>query len=368
MSPLLKCFSVGNLHRRGSADAATRLCAGPVRSRGYLSQILSLAAFLLLAIPTGAFADTINLDALPAQPARGSQPTILVFGSESSISEEIVISALKLESVGCRGEGLFSGSAVYEESLIGQPLRLVSVGTPPAYSIKFAANTYKTPVWPDGAVNSILCGYLINPDEPDDILASTQLKVMTGPSEEEVQKVERERETPITHLSVTPVARYRHSSAHPGETILYVSTAPYAKVTVRLARHGHSTQELEWQQQEREPAAVVQWKCTSPGGTYRYTITARTNVGPTLTRHGTFTPVSAAHCHTLKQEEAQARERSAREHSEEVRRYEQEQHEIVERYESNCRAEGGTPIILYVGEGSEHACRAPNGGLLPIEY
>jgi hypothetical protein len=34
------------------------------------------------------------------------------------------------------------------------------------------------------------------------------------------------------------------------------------------------------------------WTCNRPGGTYTYVVTAKTRVGATLTRMGSFRPVS----------------------------------------------------------------------------
>jgi hypothetical protein len=50
----------------------------------------------------------------------------------------------------------------------------------------------------------------------------------------------------------------------------------------------------------------------------------------------------------------------------EQEREEQTQREELERWEANCRALGGKPVTLYTHEGSERACRAPSGGILPV--
>jgi hypothetical protein len=173
---------------------------------------------------------------------------------------------------------------------------------------------------------------------------------------------------PVRHLSVTAVAHTGHSSTDPGYTDLDITTSPYVYVVVKLSRYGHSNERFEWGPNATEVAEVIRWSCKSPGGTYRYVITARSGVGPTLARRGHFTPVSAASCHQYEQREADARARHDREvlagYEQEVR----EERERLETYEANCRAEGGTPVTLTVEGRSERYCRAPGGGLFPVPH
>jgi hypothetical protein len=178
--------------------------------------------------------------------------------------------------------------------------------------------------------------------------------------------VARARAVPAKHLSVKAIGHNGHSSWRPGFTNLDVTTSPYAFVTVKLARYGHTMQHIEWGARASDVAEVVNWTCQRPGGTYFYTVTARTNVGATLTKRGHFKPVSASRCDSLKRYEAEARERSAREYAERRSREAREAREVLGRWEGNCRALGGTPVTLYTSEGRERACRAPGGGLLPV--
>jgi hypothetical protein len=173
---------------------------------------------------------------------------------------------------------------------------------------------------------------------------------------------------PVRHLSVKPVTHTGHSSTDPGYTDLDITTSPYAHVVVKLSRYGHSTEHFEWGSHSTEVAEVIRWSCKSPGGTYRYVITARSNVGPTLTRHGHFAPVSVTTCHQYEQKEAEARASHEREaiagYEQEVR----EERERRERYETNCRKLGGEPVELQVGSEYRIYCRAPGGGTIPVPY
>lgn len=174
--------------------------------------------------------------------------------------------------------------------------------------------------------------------------------------------------TPVTQLAVKAVSHFRRSSVDPGYTAIDITTSPYAYVVVKLWRYGHNTEHFEWGAHPTEAAEVIRWSCRSPGGVYRYVVEAKSGVGPTLTRKGRFAPVSAARCHALKHEEAEARRRSDRRAAEERRRVEDEERERLEIYEANCRTEGGTPITLFVEGRAERYCRAPQGGLLPVPH
>jgi hypothetical protein len=197
----------------------------------------------------------------------------------------------------------------------------------------------------------------------------------------------RAHKRPVTHLSVKTVAQRGNSSQNPGQTGLEVMATSFAHVTIKLTRYGHSAYHLDaapnaadaydmptpGQNTTPEPipalswaGIAITWTCSRPGGTYRYVVTARSDVGRTLTRRGSFSPVSVAHCHELKRHEQEARERSARKYAKEVSQRAREERERLERYEYNCRAEGGTPVTLHTSEGNVRECRAPGGGLLPV--
>ena len=160
------------------------------------------------------------------------------------------------------------------------------------------------------------------------------------------------------------------SSGHPGHTALLITTVPLASVIVMLKHDGHRlTQRFEWggepEDLEVGETLNIGWSCKHPGP-YEYRVTAETTAGR-ISRLGRFSSVSPARCRWMKQREAAARERSARGYAEGLARERRELQEGVERFEHNCRVEGGTPIRLE-GTGGESipACRAPGGGLLPV--
>jgi hypothetical protein len=184
--------------------------------------------------------------------------------------------------------------------------------------------------------------------------------------------IDQDHKTPVSHLYARANAHPGNSSQHPGYTSLFVDTVPFAHVTITLSRRGHRlTQSFEWVGEPTDlavgdQATSIEWSCGHPGGTYAYTVTARSDVGPTLTRHGHFSPVSETRCHTLKRREREAKERNDRRYAEEVGRQQRELREGSERFASNCRAEGGTPITIQTSGENVQACKAPGGGLLSV--
>jgi hypothetical protein len=173
---------------------------------------------------------------------------------------------------------------------------------------------------------------------------------------------------PIRNLSVKVVA---HSAGcrqacqgafrHPGYTTLRIAAAPFAYVTIQLVRYGHRTEHLELQREEPEWAMRVPWTCGRPGGVYRYTVSARSDVGTTLVQRGTFGPVSAARCHWLRHAVQAERENNERQFREGQRQLEREERERLKQWEGNCRALGDTPVVLHDEGSTIHACRTPEG-------
>jgi hypothetical protein len=174
---------------------------------------------------------------------------------------------------------------------------------------------------------------------------------------------------PVHGLLVRVIAEPGKTSQNPGKTSITITTSPFARVTIKLHRYGHSTF-----RSDASPASLtsrvgytgveVPWTCKSPGGTYSYVITARTNVGQTLTRRGHFKPVSVTRCHALKRSEQEARERNQHQYEASVRRAAREEHERFARFESNCRKANGTPRWFEEESGRVLRCVAPGGGFL----
>jgi hypothetical protein len=195
--------------------------------------------------------------------------------------------------------------------------------------------------------------------------------------------VSRADTSPVTYLSVRATAEPepKATSRNPGATELVVRATDFAHVTVTLTRYGHlayrfvdggtfeNAQEVgqsyrasnprEYLPTVEEYGLPVGWSCRSPGGAYHYVVTARSNVGPTLTRRGTFKTISVARCHELKRHEQEARERNARRYNEEVAHRERVEREELRREEANCRTLNGTPVTVQTGEGPERVCRGP---------
>jgi hypothetical protein len=104
-----------------------------------------------------------------------------------------------------------------------------------------------------------------------------------------------ERQMPVKYLSVRSITHQGHSLDDPGYTDLEISTSQYAYVTVQLTRYGRET----WHY-EGGGSLEIPWTCSRPGAAYRYTVTARSNVGNTLARRGSFEPVTVRRCHELR--------------------------------------------------------------------
>jgi hypothetical protein len=173
------------------------------------------------------------------------------------------------------------------------------------------------------------------------------------------------RSKPLTRLRVRTLGHNGKSSAHPGYTALMVWAAPFATVTVKLTRYGHTKETYEFGESAREELRRV-WTCARPGGVYHYTVTARSGVGKALTRKGVFTPVSTARCHELKRGEAEAIERRRAQAEAERAHEAQEEADRIRRFEENCRRENGTPREFETEAGNVIKCVALGGGFLNV--
>ncbi|HUN77404.1 MAG TPA: hypothetical protein VMU32_00625 [Solirubrobacteraceae bacterium] len=176
---------------------------------------------------------------------------------------------------------------------------------------------------------------------------------------------------PATVLKVRPQSHREATSVHPGYTDVIVTTTPWTNITLTLT-HGkyRSTEQIGWGSSSTLFATIVRWSCARPAGIYRYVVTARGDSGGPLRRTGSFRTVTAAQCASMKLREAQTREHRRSEQDAQRKREEREairrQQEETERFDANCKAIGGTPVILHTSAGTEIGCRSPLGGLLPV--
>jgi hypothetical protein len=332
----------------------------------------ALVVILVLALPACARADTLSLAVSPTTPLAGSSFSLTVSGSASA-GESLTTAIEATESLSSPGTCPAGETFGYGDAELAPSL-------PHTYSREttHGSGTYRA------------CAYLltehIDANYTVDAIAETRFAVqdqaereaseqaqVEGREVEELYAVERRADaTPVAVLSVHTIARVGTSTAHPGETELVITTAPFAQVTITLTRHGRRRVErfdVGTSSLTATTAAVtptINWSCAAPGGTYHYVVTARTDVGRSLARSGHFSPVSAAHCRLLKRRETEARQRNARRYAESVAQHEREEREALEQWEENCRALGGTPVTLHTSEGNERACRAPNGGRISV--
>jgi hypothetical protein len=178
---------------------------------------------------------------------------------------------------------------------------------------------------------------------------------------------------PVKYLTVRAVAHpatcrqaCEGALRDPGYTTLRITSTPYAYLIARLVRYGHRTEHVELEPGESEWTVRVPWTCGHPGGTYRYTVSAHSNVGETLVRQGAFRPVSAARCRWLKHAVEAERKNNERLAHERERETEREERERLKQWESNCRALGDTPAVLDEEGGILHVCRTPGGYTIEV--
>lgn len=158
----------------------------------------------------------------------------------------------------------------------------------------------------------------------------------------------------------------------PGETALRISVTRYASVRVELRRGGRLSVRNYSAADGSKFTASVEWSCKKPGGRYRYRVIARDSHGKQMTRSGTFRPVSAARCRTMRKQEQRAkaaRKRNSDRRVAERRRAEAAaQQARIDRFKSNCRKLGGTPELIHGSDTSYWVCVSPWGGTWNVPY
>jgi hypothetical protein len=195
-----------------------------------------------------------------------------------------------------------------------------------------------------------------------------------------------EQRLPITSIQLVVSPHHGHTYRHPGFTNFEVLTAPEpaAFMTIDLHYGRENLGQLAWkppysaQQREESRSGYVEWDCHFPNEAITYVAGARGETGPTMTATGTFRAlISAKWCRFARKREiavnrrrGEEEARARREEREEQARHNREkaEHERAEheRFESNCRALGGTPVTIHLSTGSARVCRGPNGGLIPV--
>lgn len=196
-----------------------------------------------------------------------------------------------------------------------------------------------------------------------------------------------EKRQPVTEIHVVTKSHHGRTFQHPGYTTLEVKTAPEAAAFMTVdfwygKRHlGQRWWRPPYTPQELAEARTFDfpWSCgPHGGGTIRYEAHARGESGETLHFDGSFREnLSARWCRSAKRRleaaerrrgEEESRVRREERQAEEQRNRERASHERaeLERYESNCRTLGGTPVTIKVGNGTARVCRGPNGGIIPV--
>ena len=228
-----------------------------------------------------AVADSIHVEASPPSPEAHGKWTLMLSGEASDESSTVDVGVVGGTEAPCPSPSFFG------QSLVQVPVPLGRFTFTEAETANYAPED--------------VCAYVVHESA---VTASAGLVVKTVPSLEEREEAAA-RQVPVKSLSVRVVSHFGQTTSAAGFATLYVTTSPFAYVTVRLSRFGHRTEHLEWGRAETAPASVVRWTCSRPGGTYRYQVTARTNVGSTLVRRGRFAAISAARCHAMERQEAE---------------------------------------------------------------
>jgi hypothetical protein len=193
-----------------------------------------------------------------------------------------------------------------------------------------------------------------------------------GSPEADAALAKAERE-PVTAIYASVKAHPISNPTRPGYSKLLISTGPnaaYSWITIELKRGrgpGRSIPSNE---------AEVQWPPCDRAGMgdgfiVRYVIRARPISGTrtwTATKKGTLSVGSRKRCTWLNLRAARDSERRIRSEEQQATRERETAREELDRYSHNCEVLGGRVVILHTGEGNVYACRAPNGGILPVPH
>lgn len=171
----------------------------------------------------------------------------------------------------------------------------------------------------------------------------------------------------VTALHVAVIQRPGHTTISPGYTYLRITTNPLSYITATFKAKGQSIPETyDWGELATGTIKFFGWSCAQPSGTYHYTVEAVGDTGNPMSVHGSFKGVSRRWCAATERREQAERNQRLRHRIAQERREAEEQNRNTQRFESNCRAIGGTPVTVMTSEGSERVCRSPEGGRLPV--
>lgn len=175
------------------------------------------------------------------------------------------------------------------------------------------------------------------------------------------------------HLSLFAlrvVSEPGRSSDAPGRSRVLFDATRYTKVTVTISRSNRRDIRVFHMGAEENGGFAIRWSCDRPGGRYRISAEATDQYGATRQATRSFRPVSRTRCRQLRAREAALRRASARRRAQQERARRQadarRRAAALQRFKSNCRKLGGTPVLLQSIDGPEWYCRAPGGGFLPV--
>jgi hypothetical protein len=161
------------------------------------------------------------------------------------------------------------------------------------------------------------------------------------------------------------VVRSHHGSSyeHPGYSTLEVVSTPEAAYVT--ASEPKTAVHEQWLTSQRESnAVVVRWTCRHPRQAFHYTLTARGEVGATVTAQVTFhAQLSARWCAAAKQRR-EARRAAVRRHEAELREAKQREeaaHRLAEQREAASTCTNGT----YVNSAGNTVCKPEHSSTAP---
>lgn len=137
----------------------------------------------------------------------------------------------------------------------------------------------------------------------------------------------------LSTLRVKTKARFGRSVRSPGQTEMQVTVTPYAQLRIELRRNGRRTATQFAGDSRSSLGFSVPWSCRKPGGSYRYKVTARDATGKTITRSGSFRPITARECGQLRAYEVQ-----------------------FARYKAECQRRGGRAKEIRTKKGTVWKC------------